>query len=315
MLLPPRVNPHPALLLATLPLMGGVGSALALLSFVGRGQAWHMVDAAGPYSVLMAGAVLGVMLLLAMVLRTSPSAQPAPLVVVVGLAMLPWFLGIAGTHAAMERMLGTLASEVDRGAALAVLVPGAGQAMVTRMLGAWMSAALLVSVAMGLVLQQGRTALGQEPSGRLLGAALGLTLGVSALLVALEAHHLFELLTTLSTQAPETRAGLVSRGIAQLAQLEELRSATLGALGVVALALVGWQFFLRPEAIMQWVGSLVLVALAATVLFLDTRPLRLTVRADWQAEGSRPGATLRVRDVLASALSAMPPATHLRPEP
>lgn len=306
MLLPPRVNPHPALLPALLPLVGGAGSALALLSFVGRGQAWHMVDAAGPYSALLGGAVLGVMLLLAMVLRTSPWEQPAPLVVVVGLAMLPWFLGIAGTHAAMERVLGMLASEADRGAALAVLVPGAGEAMVTRMLGAWMSAALLVSVALGLVLEQGRTALGQEPSGRLLGAALGLALGVTALLVALKAHHLFELLTTLSAQAPEARAGLVSRGLAQLAHLDELRSATLGALGVVALALVGWQFFLRPEAIMQWVGSVVLVALAATVLFLDSRPLQLTVRADWQAAGSRPGVTLRVQDVLASALNTLP---------
>ena len=315
MLLPPRLTAHPALMLATLPLVAGVGSALALLPFVGRGQAWHMVSTAGPYSALMVGAVLGVVGVLCTLLRTSPSAQPAPLVVLVGLATLPWFLGIAGTQEAMEKVLAALPRGEDREAVLAVLVPGTGEAMVTRMLGAWMSAGLLVSVALGLVLQQGRAVLGGRQSGRLLGAALGLALGCTALLVAIEAHHLFELLTTLATRAPEARAGLIAASGARLARLYELRSATLGALGVVALALVAWQFFLRPEAISQWVGSLVLAALAATVLFLDARPLQLTVHVPWQLDASRPEVTPRVRDVLVKALSAVPPVTGVGSPP
>ena len=314
MLVPPRLNTHPALLLSTLPLVAGVGSALALLSFVGRVQAGHMADTVGAYSALMVAGALGVMLLLSALLRTSPSTPPAPLVLLVGLAMLPWLLGIAGTHEAMEKVLGALPTDVGAGAALAVLVPGTGEAMVTRMVGAWMSAALLVSVAGGLVLQHGRAGLGTQPSGRLLGAALGLTLGCTAMLVALEAYHLFELLTTLSTQAPEARAGLVATGTAHLARLHELRSATLGALGVVALALVAWQFFLRPEAVTQWAGSLGLAALAATVLFLDTRPLHLSVRGPWDADASRPEVTLPVRQLLANALSTVPPATCLDPQ-
>ena len=42
------------------------------------------------------------------------SGRHAPLVVLVGLAMLPWFLGIAGTQEAMERVLAML-PDVGRG--------------------------------------------------------------------------------------------------------------------------------------------------------------------------------------------------------
>jgi hypothetical protein len=284
MLVPAKLNPLPGLALASLPPMAVLGSSLAFLSFVGGSSvAWRMADVAGSYSLLLVGAVVGVTCVLSWLLCMGLSGRHAPLVALVGLATLPWFLGIAGTEEAMERVLAAL-PDVGGGNALAVLVSGTGEAMVTRLLGAWTSAALLVVVSVGLVLLRKQAALSGEDAGRLLGAALGLVLGGIALLVALEAHQLFELLTSLATQAPEARAGLILAGTRKLAQLQEVRSAALGALGVLALALVCWQLFLRPEAIGQWVGSMALVALAAAVLMLDAHPLRLATQRTRQAD-------------------------------
>lgn len=310
MLFPTRLNTLPGLLPALPPPVAVAGFGVAFLSLVGgRAGVWRLADAAGPYSLLMAVAVLGVTLMLSALLCRSPAGRRAPLVVLVGLATVPWFLGIAGTQEAMQRVLAAL-PDVGNGDALAVLVSGTGEAMVTRLLGAWMSAALLGGVALGLVLMRGQGTFGGEDAGRLLGAALSLALGSIALLVALEAHQLFELLTTLATQAPEARAGLVAAGTEQLTQRQELRSALLGALGVLALALVCWQFFLRPEAISQWAGSVVLAALAAAVLILDARPLELAAEGARDADASRTLLPMLVRNGPTNARTAAP-----RPRP
>jgi hypothetical protein len=310
MLFPTRLNTLPGLLSALPPPVTVAGFGLAFLSLVGgRAGVWRLADAAGPYSLLMAVAVLGVMLVLPVLLNRGPSGRHAPLVVLVGLATLPWFLGIAGTQEAVQRVLAAL-PDVGNGDALAVLVAGTGEAMVTRLLGAWMSAALLSGVAVALVLSRKRGAFGGEDAGRLLGAALSLALGSIALLVALEAHQLFELLTPLAAQAPEARTGLVAAGTERLAQLQELRSALLGVLGVLALALVCWQFFLRPEAVSQWAGSVALAALAASVLILDARPLQLAAEGAGETEASRTLLPMVVRNGLANARAAAP-----RPSP
>jgi hypothetical protein len=312
MLVPARLNTLPGLLLAVLPPVAVLGFGLAFLSFAGgRAEVWRMTDATGPYSVLMAVAVLAVMLVLSGLLSMGPSGRHAPLVVLVGLATLPWLLGIAGTQEAVEKVLAAL-PDAGNGDALAVLVAGTGEAMVTRLMGAWMSAALLVAVAVGLVLLRERAALVGEEAGRLLGAALGLALGSTALLVALEAHHLFELLTTLATQAPEARAGLIAAGTEKLTSLQALRSATLGALTVLSLALICWQFFLRPEAVTQWAGSLLLAALAAAVLILDARPMQLAAQGAREADVSRALLPMLVHHDPSSALDAVP-SPHLPP--
>ena len=306
MLVPLRLGLYSAPFSALLPPLAGVLGGVALSAYVGGGtRVWHMAGAAGPYGVLMVGAVLGVAGLLSRLLRGGPSAQPAPLVVLVGLALLPWLLGIAGTQDAMERVLAALPADVDHGDGLRALVSGTGAAMVTRLLGAWMSAALLASVALGLGLQLGGASAGREEPGQWLGAALGLVLSGLALIVALEAHQLFELLTSLTPQAPRLQSGHVVRVGARLGELHALRSACLGVLALLTLALVGRQFFPRPKAVSRWAGSLVLAALAVSVLFLDARPLRLAVRGSPSAEAGPGGGRLQVRELLVSTLDAV----------
>ncbi|HEX8819751.1 MAG TPA: hypothetical protein VF794_07515 [Archangium sp.] len=315
MLVPAKLNPLPGLALAALPPVSVLGFGLAFLSFVGgRTELWRMVDVAGAYSVLMVLAGVVMTLLLSAMLCMGLTGRHAPLVVLVGLGMLPWLLGIAGTEDAVEKVLAAL-PDMGAGQGLAVLVTGTGEAMVTRLLGAWTSAALLVAVAVGIALLCKQAAFLGEDTGRLLGAGLSLVLGGIALLVALEAYQLFELLTSVATQSSEAHAGLIAAGIRRLSQLQTLRSATQGALGVLALALVCWQFFIRPEAVGQWAGSLMLAALAAAVLMMDARPLRLA--ATMAQEAGLPRSllsTLAQNDILALG-KAFPgrlqaPATH-----
>ena len=96
-----------------------------------------------------------------------------------------------------------------------------------------------------------------------------------ALLVVLEAHQLFNLMTELAVARPEAREGVLALGTADFAVLKELRSAAVGVLAVLALALVCWQFFEHPGAVTQWAGSLLLATLAAALLVMDARPLHL----------------------------------------
>ncbi|ATB30710.1 hypothetical protein [Melittangium boletus] len=311
MLVPFRLNSLPGLLLAALPPVAVAGFTFALLSYVGgSAQVWRMVGASGPYSLLMMVGVLGVTFVLSALLGMGPAGKHAPLVVLVGLATLPWMLGIAGSQEAMERMLPAL-PEGRHGEALAPWVAGTGEAMVTRLVGAWMSAALLGAVALGLVLLHKRASSGGEQAGRLLGAALGMALGGTALVVALEAHQLFELLTSLAARTPEVRAELIAQSTGTLAHLQELRAALMGLLAILALALVCWQFFLRPEAVSQWAGSLMLGALVAAVVVLDARPMQLAAQEASLAESPGTSLPLMVRGMLSDALGAVPPTGHL----
>lgn len=315
MLFPTRLNTLPGLLPALPPPVVVTGFGLAFLSLVG-GQAgvWRLADAAGPYSLLMTVSVLGVMVLLSALLRRGPMGRQAPLLLLVGLATVPWFLGIAGTQEAVQRVLAAL-PDVGSRDALAVLVAGTGEAMVTRLLGAWMSAALLGGVAVGLVVMRPPDARRGQEARRLLGAALSLALGSIALLVALEAHHLFKLLTTLATQAPEARAGLVAVGTERLAQLQELRSALLGVLGVLGAALIGWELVPRPKALSRWTGNLMLAALAAAVLILDARPLQLAAEGAREADASRTLLPMLVHNgqITARASAPLPRPSALAP--
>jgi len=310
MLVPAKLNPLPGLALAALPPAAVLAFSLVFLSFVGgRAEVWRMTDAAGTYSLLMVATVVGVTLLLSALLSMGLRGRHAPLVVLVGLGMLPWFLGIAGSEEALEKVLAAL-PDAGAGQVLTVLVTGTGEAMVARLLGAWASAALLVGMALGIALLRKQAALVGEDAGRLLGAALSLVLGVVALLVALEAFQLFELLTSMASQSSQAHVALIAAGTRRLAQVQTLRSATLGALGVLALALVLWQFFVRPEAVGQWVGSMTLAVLAATVLMLDGRPLRMATDMAQEA-GLRGDLT----SMLTPSVAATAPARLQAPSP
>ncbi|WNG23518.1 hypothetical protein F0U62_05340 [Cystobacter fuscus] len=312
MLTPVRFTPLPGLFLAALPLlaMGSVGLALPPL-LGGGAEVWRMAGAPGLYSVLMWLGIGGVTLVLSTLLCRGSAGRHAPLVLLVGLATLPWLLGIAGTQEAMRRVLAAL-PEVGGRDALAMLAAGTGEAMVTRRLGAWTSAALLGAVAVGLVLVHKHRRAGED-SERMLGAALALVLGFSALLAALEAHLLVDLLTPRALPDTGDPAARLATDTSRLTSLQELRWALLGALTVLGLALVGWRFFPRPRAVAQWAGSLTLMAIAAAVLALDTRPLQLAAWGAWRADASHMSPSSRLPHVLAGALGAVPAAHCAKP--
>jgi hypothetical protein len=272
MLVLPRFNLLPGLWLTLVLLAVALGFGTAFLALVGgTAELSRVAELAGPLSPLLVLGGLGLLGLIAGLLGMSTArTTPPPLLVAVGLALVPWLLGLASTQERLEHTLGAL-PRVGSGQVLAALAEGTSEAMVTRLLGSWMSAALLVGVAVGLgVLRLGQ----REQSGLGLGAALSLVLAGIALLVALEAHQLFNLMTELASARPEVLERVLAAGTADFALLRELRSAAVGALAVLALVLVSWQFFEHPRAVTQWAGSLLLATLAAALLVMDARPLR-----------------------------------------
>jgi hypothetical protein len=274
MLVLPRFNLLPGLWLTLVLLAVALGFGTAFLSLVGgTAELTRVVELAGPLSALLVLGGLGLLGLIAGLLGMSAARRtPPPLLVAVGLALVPWLLGIASTQETLEQALGAL-PVAGSGDVLAALAEGTSEAMVARLLGSWMSAALLVGVAVGLgVLRLGQRE--QSGLGLGLGAALSLVLAGIALLVALEAHQLFNLMTELASARPEVREATLAAGTADLSMLRELRSAAVGMLAVLALALVCWQLFEHPRAIRQWAGSLLLATLAAALLVMDARPLR-----------------------------------------
>ncbi|MFP2934385.1 hypothetical protein ACLESO_56575, partial [Pyxidicoccus sp. 3LG] len=101
------------------------------------------VDAAGPYAALVALALLVELPVLALALASTGMERRVPLPVMLGMATLPWMLGLMGTEVLVDRALAVLphTDAVEAGLALA---SSTGQAMAPRLLGAWTSAALLL---------------------------------------------------------------------------------------------------------------------------------------------------------------------------
>ncbi|MET0403098.1 MAG: hypothetical protein ABW123_11875 [Cystobacter sp.] len=317
MLVPVRLPFIHGLLIAAIPLlaMGGFGLAMPPITEAGA-EPWCIAGStAGLYGILMWLGIVGVTLGLSMLLSMGTADKHAPLVLLVGLATMPWLLGVAGTQEAMRQVLVTLPSVGGRDA-LEVLAAGTGEAMMARLVGAWSSAALLSAVTLGLLLLYKQARRAGEGAGRLIGAALSLALAVTALLAAYEAHLLMQMLTPLVAPASGVHAEQLAILGARLSEVHGLRSALLGMLAVLGLTLVGWQFFPSPRAVNQWAGSLALVAIAATVLVLDTRPLQLAARGAWKVDASHLLLPSALHDTLATALGATRlPAPALRTEP
>ncbi|XXF78834.1 hypothetical protein P2318_03470 [Myxococcaceae bacterium GXIMD 01537] len=250
--------------------------ATALLSgWVGAGGLARLAEAAGPFAGLVLLAGLAEVGFLTVMLCHTGSGRPVPLAVMLGVATLPWTLGLLGTEVLLGRAVAGLAA-LDSLQARSALAAGTGRAMASRMLGAWMSSALLGGLALGLgvaKLLERRTGLVRCPRGRglLLGSAVALALATVAVVGALEAHHLFHRLTG-PTLAERT---LLDAAGCDMAPLRPLRWGGLGLLAVLGLTLAHRRLRDRkaPPA-MEWAGTLTLLAAVSALLLLDAHPLR-----------------------------------------
>ncbi|MFP2963130.1 hypothetical protein ACLEPN_36560 [Myxococcus sp. 1LA] len=112
---------------------------------------WRALHAAGPFAALVVMALVLEVPLLSLALGSAGMERRVPLSAMLGLATLPWMLGLMGTEVLMDRVLMSL-PRLDTVEAGLVLAVSTGEAMAPRMLGAWTSTALLLGLALGQML-------------------------------------------------------------------------------------------------------------------------------------------------------------------
>ncbi|MFB1484048.1 hypothetical protein [Corallococcus sp. RDP092CA] len=259
-----------------------LGSPAGLLS---------VVASAGPFSVLLGVTLVVEVPLLTLAAGSTLLGRTVPLAVMVGMATVPWTLGLLGTEVLLERVQAALplVSASDAGIALTA---GLGKAMAPRLLGAWTSAMLLgaLSVALGMARHHTRGA-GQDLTRRslLLGSLVSAALGGMAVVGTLEAHQLFTLLARLARAPGALRPDLMAEGMAQAARLRTVRWGCFSCLLVVGFS---WLLTYRAREArraraLEWVGGLVLTAAVAVLLLLDAHPLHTTLGPERVTTGRR----------------------------
>lgn len=237
---------------------------------------WRALHAAGPFAALVVMALVLEVPLLSLALGSAGMERRVPLSAMLGLATLPWMLGLMGTEVLMDRVLMSL-PRLDTVEAGLVLAVSTGEAMAPRMLGAWTSTALLLGLALGQMLAH------FAPSGfrENAGAARGLLLasGVSASLAsvamvgALEARHLLNFLTSLARMPEAERSELIATGLAATANLRALRWTCTGVLTVLGLTLMARRAGEDSHTPLGWSARLVPATAVAVLLVLDAHPV------------------------------------------
>jgi hypothetical protein len=281
MLVPAKPSLGPGLLAAAVAPATVLGALALLSAWVGTGGLTQLTEAAGPFAVLVLLTGLAEMVFLTLMLCHTGSGRPVPLAVMLGMATLPWTLGLLGTEVILGRALAVLPG-LDALEARTALATGTGQAMASRMLGAWTSAALLAGLGLGLgvarwVFPPGQTVQRFREGSLLFGSAVAVALAGVAAVGALEAHHLFQLLTRLA-RAPLTDRTLLEDGLAEVTRLQPLRWGGMGLLAALGLALFRWKARSGARQALEWVGSLALLAAVGALLLLDAHPLRFAAR-------------------------------------
>ncbi|WP_240356153.1 MULTISPECIES: hypothetical protein [Myxococcus] len=239
------------------------------------------VDAAGPFAAVVALALLVELPLLSLALASIGLGRRVPLAVMLGMATLPWMVGLLGTEVLVGRAMSGLTRLSTHDTALDVAM-STGHAMAPRLLGAWTSAALLLGLSVGLALACFGPSCAEDAGGRrrrrglLLASAVTAALASVAAAGALEARHFLEMLTGMG-QVPESmREEWVATGMEAAARLREVRwlcTSLLAVLGIMLLARGATRREpSRPTP--RWAPRLVPAAAVTALLVMDVHPVR-----------------------------------------
>jgi hypothetical protein len=253
-----------------------LASAVSLSCLGGPEAVSRVLGAAGPFTLLVVISGLVELGFLTLMLCQASTGRVVPLAVMLGVATLPWTVGLLGTEVLVGRTVEALGA-LEPADARSLLARGTGMAMAPRMLGAWTSAALLVGLGLGLGLTRNESEPGQEgrdtPAGRTFGVIVAGVMAAVAAVSALEAYRLFVPLMGLA-QVPVTgRADFLTLATDEVLRLRPVRGAGMGLLAVLGGTLLLWVARGKRRG-KEWMGSLILVASITALFALDGHPLR-----------------------------------------
>lgn len=237
-------------------------------------------SAAGSFTSLIILSGLVELAFLTLMICHIGTGHVVPLAVMLGMATLPWTVGLLGTEVIVGRAVTALAGLETQDARNALAL-GVGEAMASRMLGAWMSAALLLGLGLGLAMAGASADLPfrAPPQGSRASLAFGIivatVLAAIALLGALEAHWLFAALTRLPQTPLADRVNLLSEAADEVTRLRPVRQACQALLVTLGGVLLIWRSRRSTHPARGWMGSAFLAAAVTALLMLDSHPLRL----------------------------------------
>ncbi len=243
----------------------------------------RITSAAGTFTSLVILSGLVELAFLTLMICHIGTGHVVPLAVMLGMATLPWTVGLLGSEVIVGRAVAALAG-VETPDALNALALGVGKAMASRMLGAWMSAALLLGLGLGLAMAGIAADLpfrappqGSRPS-LVFGLIVAFVLAAIALVGALEAHQFFDALTRLPQAPLADRVSLLSEAADEVTRLRPMRQACQALLVVLGVVLLIWQSRRSTHPARGWMGSAFLAAAITALFMLDAHPLRLAER-------------------------------------
>jgi hypothetical protein len=240
----------------------------------------RITSAAGSFTPLVILSGLVELAFITLMICHIGTGHIVPLAVMLGMATLPWTVGLLGTEVVVGRVVAGLAG-LEMPDARNALALGVGQAMATRMLGAWISAALLLGLGLGLAMASASADLPfrSPPQGSraslLFGLVVAVVLAAIALLGALEAHLLFSALTQLPQTPIADRVSLLSTAADEVSRLRPIRLSCQVLLIALGGVLLVWQRRRSTHPARGWMGSAFLAAAVAALFMLDGHPLRL----------------------------------------
>jgi hypothetical protein len=291
----PSVSPG-AIAVAAAPISVLVFSWVLVAGLCGIEEFSRIVGSAGSFAPLVVLSGLVELTFLTVMVCHICTGRVVPLAVMLGMATLPWTVGLLGSEVIVGRALATL-GELEASEAHNALALGAAEAMASRMVGACTSAALLLGLGLALTIARSREETSRlfsdsgYASSLLLGTLVAVALAATALLGAMEAHGLFERLTRL-VQAPiSTRASLLGDAAETMERLKMARQTFMALLAALGLMLLVWKLRRGVQQVIGWMGSTFLFAAIAALLVLDSHPLGIAserARAAGLGPTSRP---------------------------
>jgi len=255
-------------------------SLLLMVWAGGPDELSQIMGSAGSFTSLIILSGLVELAFLTLMICHIGTGHIVPLAVMLGMATLPWTVGLLGTEVVVGRAVAALAG-LETPDARNALALGVGQAMAARMLGAWMSAALLLGLGLGLAITGAFADLPfrSPPQGSraslLFGLVVAFVLAAIALQGALEAHLFFSALTRLPQTPIADRVSLLSGAADEVTRLRPIRQACQALLITLGGMLLIWQRRRSTHPARGWMGSAFLAAAVAALLLLDVHPLRL----------------------------------------
>jgi hypothetical protein len=313
---------------ATAPITVLFASWLLVTWTGGPHELSRLMSAAGPFASLVVLSALVELAFLTLMVCHIGAGRLVPLAVMLGMATLPWTMGLLGTETIVGRTVAALGG-MDASDARNALALGVGEAMASRMLGAWMSAALLMGLGLGLAMAASSLETPWRPAPRgsiaslLFGVIVAFVLAAIALVGALEAHQLFALLTHLPQAPLSERVSVLSEAAEDMSSLRPIRQACQALLATLGGVLFLWRARRAASPARGWMGSAFLAAAITSLLVLDAHPLHLAeqrarkagldsiaVPTGFQALHILQASTPRPLAALASLESVVPSAGH-----